>query len=127
LTTTLSQEFPNREHSQELLRIHIKPLPKKGGGLDVRPISLIETTVKLIHKMFIPKLRFWASPHIPVLPEQYGFGTGDTAGDQMIRLLHDVRQTKRVSVLIPVDLKGAFLQFLNSKVLPPDWIPYLAT
>jgi hypothetical protein len=40
LTTTLSQELRNPEHSQELLRIHIKPLPKKAGGRDIRPIYL---------------------------------------------------------------------------------------
>jgi len=58
LTTTLSQEFTNpEEHSVTLLRIHIKPLPKKAGGRDIRPISLIETTVKLIDKMYLPKLR----------------------------------------------------------------------
>jgi hypothetical protein len=74
LTTNLSQEFRNPEYSQELLRIHIKPLPKKAGGRDIRPTSLIETTVKLIDKMFLPKLRLWASTHTPVLPEQYEFG-----------------------------------------------------
>jgi len=48
----------------------------------------------------------------------------------MIRILHDVRQTKRAAVLISVDLKGAYdrvtseklLHFLYSKGLPPEWI-----
>ena len=52
----------------------------------------------------------------------------------MIRLLHDVRQTKRTAVLISVYLKDAsdrvrsekVLQFLNSKDLPSEWIPYLS-
>ena len=74
-------EFRKPEHSQELLRIHVKPLPKKAGDRDIRPISLIETTFKLIDKTFLPKLRLWASTHTPVLPEQYGFRTGVSAGD----------------------------------------------
>jgi hypothetical protein len=97
-------------------------------------MSLIETTVKLIEKMFLPKLRLWASTHTAVLPEQYGFRTGVSAGDKMIRLLHDFRQTKRAAALISVHLKGAYdrvsseelLHFLNSKGIPPEWIPYLS-
>jgi hypothetical protein len=133
LTTTLSKEFRNPEHSRDMFRIHIKPLPKKAGGPDIRPISLIETTVKVIDKMFLPKLRLWASTLTLVLPEQYGIWTGVSAEDQMIGLVHDVMQIKRASVLISVDLKGAYdrvsseelLHCLNSKGIPPEWIPYL--
>jgi hypothetical protein len=85
---------------------------------------VIETTVKLIDNMFLPKLSFCTSTHIPVLPEQYGFRTGISGGDQMTELLHDVRETKRAAGLVSVDLKGAYgrarseklLQFLHSKV-----------
>ena len=82
--------FCNPEHTRKLLRIHIKPLPKKAEDRDICPISLIETTVKVIDKMFLPKLRLWASTHTVVLPEQYGFWTGVSAEDQMIGLVHDV-------------------------------------
>jgi len=67
LTITLIHDFRNPDNSWELLRIHVKPLPKKARGRDIRPISLIETTLKLIEKMFLPKSRFEASAHISVL------------------------------------------------------------
>ena len=116
----------------ELLRIHIKPLPKKAGDRDIRPICLVETTVKL--KDVSPEIEALGKHTHASPPRAIWIPYRSLSWRQMTGLLHDVRQTKRVAVLNSVDLKGAYdrvsseklLLFLNSKGLPPEWMPYLS-
>jgi hypothetical protein len=85
MTAALNHELCNFDwdHKERTRSESTSSPPKKDRGRDIRPLSLIETTVKLIDKIFIRKLSFLSSTHIPFLREQDGFRTGVSGGDPM--------------------------------------------
>jgi hypothetical protein len=135
-TSILNEIFLEATFEKELLKVQIKPLTKKPGEPEIRPISLLNTLVKIVDRLFLSRLKLWCDEKNCLLPSQYGFRTGMSANDQILRLIETVRKSKRNNqraMLLSVDLSKAYdrvdlealYQTLIKLELPMSWRKYV--
>lgn len=106
----------------------IRPLAKKPGTTAIRPISLMESMVKILDKSFNQHLTQLAEQHDLISPKQFGFVKGRSATDQLVRLIDSIKLRKKAAVLLSVDLKGAYDRVSNlqlyerlKELVEPGW------
>lgn len=134
----LCQDFYH--HQADLKSInssYITLVPKKDNPecvSDFRPISLLNTSFKVISKLLANRLQKVA---LQVVHEnQYGFIKGRTIQDCLgwaFEYLHQCHQSRRGIVILKLDFEKAFdlvehpivLEMLKVKGFPPRWIKWV--
>jgi hypothetical protein len=116
---------------------HIILVPKKDDAikiLDYRPISLLNTSVKIITKLLANRLQ----SKLPTLlhKNRYGFIKNRSIQDCIawaLEYLHTCHQTKKELVILKLDFEKSFdkveheymLQIMEHKGLPPKWLQWM--
>ena len=115
-------------------KLLIRPLSKKPGALETRPISLMESLLKLLDKSFNQHLLSVSEEHELISSKQFGFTRGRSATDQLVRMIDAIKSRKRKAILLSVDLKGAYDRVSNVQLyerlkglIEPGWRQYLFT
>jgi hypothetical protein len=129
VAAALSRAISTGSIPSEWFHLFVKPLCKKPGQPQVRPISLLETWTKLIDVHFNSEVRRLCEERHLISPEQFGFRHGHSATDQVIRIVDYVKSQSRATILLSVDLKGAYdrvsnrrlFELLKSHGLEPAW------
>ena len=94
-----------------LFQSNVKPLPKKAGRSEIRPISFLNTVFNLIDRLFLNYLKFEIGLDEELLEEQHGFRKGNSSTEQTTRSQNKLEESKikkRKSILFSADLKGAY-------------------
>ena len=94
LVKALSETLISGSFDPELFRVYVRPLPKKPGGPEVRPISLLNSIVKIMDRLVLLKLVHWIQEERLVSDIQFGFMVGKSSVDQLCRLMNDL-ESKR--------------------------------
>jgi exonuclease III len=114
LAKALSLAVSSHGLHTDWLHLYIKPLSKKPGKPEIRPISLMESLVKIVDGIYLQRLQQVISDHNLLASDQFGFRRRHSAQDQLIRLTDFVqRQKGKATVLLSVDLKGAYDRISN--------------
>jgi hypothetical protein len=113
-------------------KLLIRPLSKRPGASETRPISLMESLLKLLDKSFNQHLLQLVDQHDLISTKQFGFTKGRSSVDQLVRMIDAIKLRKRRAVLFSVDLKGAYDRVDNvqlyerlKELIEPGWRNYL--
>jgi hypothetical protein len=118
----------------EWFRFYVRPLPKKPGRPEVRPISLLNSIVKIMDRLVLLKLVHSTQEERLVSDIQFGFMAGKSSVDQLCRLVNDLESKKgKAGFLLNIDLKGAYdrvddvklYRKLKESRMPEQWHSYL--
>ena len=82
------------ENWRNLDPFYVRPLPKKPGRPEVRPISLLNSIVKIMDRLVLLKLVHLIQEERLVSDIQFGFMTGKSSVDQLCRLMNDIESKK---------------------------------
>lgn len=143
--TIISNDFYNLCHAfhnaevclQSLNGSHIVLIPKHDHALkvsDYRPISLLNTSIKIITKILANRLQL-------VLPKlihknQYGFIKARSIQDCLawsLDFLHLCHQSRREIIILKLDFENAFdkvehelmIQIMRNKGFPKQWLKWM--
>ena len=130
LVKAFSETLTSGNFDPEWFRFYVRPLPKKPGRPEVRPISLLNSIVKIMDRLVLLKLVNWIQEERLVSDIQFGFMTGKSSVDQLCRLMNDLESKKgKAGLLLSIDLKGAYDRVDNVKLyrklkesgMPAQW------
>lgn len=134
IVQAFSETFTSGKFDAEWFQFYVKPLPKKPGKPEVRPISLLNSIVKIMDRLLLLKLLDWIRENNLITDLQFGFMAGKSSVDQLCRLMNDLESKKGTAMfLLSVDLKGAYDRVdnillynkLKDSGLPEEWRPYI--
>lgn len=89
----------------------IKPLSKKAGSEEVRPISLANAILKVVDRAVLTRLTKFLEDRGTLAKEQYGFKAGHSAQDQVSRLIIRAAELKAKgtpAAIVSLDLSKAY-------------------
>jgi len=64
MVTAFSETITSGDFDPEWFRFYVKPLPKKPGQLEVRPISLLNSMIKILDRLFLLRMIQWIKEHM---------------------------------------------------------------
>jgi hypothetical protein len=94
LVKAFSETLTSGSFDPEWFRFYVRPLPKKPGRPEVRPISLLNSIVKIVDRLVLLKLVHWIQEERLVSDIQFGFMAGKSSVDQLCRLTNDLESKK---------------------------------
>lgn len=89
----------------------LKPGKESGISQSYRPIGLLSCTRKVLEKMILVRLEFWAEKHQLLSPTQYGFRQGKGTRDCQALFATDIQiafRSKQALTAVFLDIKGAY-------------------
>jgi hypothetical protein len=117
LVKAFSETLTSGNFDPEWFRFYVRHLPKKPGRPEVRPISLLNSILKIMDRLVLLKLVHWIQEERLVSDIQFGFMTGKSCVDQLCRLMNDLESKKgKAGLLLSIDLKGAYDRVDNVKL-----------
>ena len=129
-----SETLTSGNFDPEWFRFYVRPLPKKPVRPEVRPISLLNSIVKIMDRLVLLKVVHWIQEERLVCDIQFGFMTEKSSVDQVCRLMNDLESKNgKAGLLLSIDLKGAYDRVDNVKLyrklkesgMPTQWHSYI--
>ena len=133
MVKTFGETITSGDFDPEWFPFYFKPLPRNPRKLEVIPISLLNSMIKILDRLFFLRMIQWIKENDLISDLQFGFMAGKSSVDQLCRLMNDLESKKgKALFLLSVDLKGAndrvdnvtVYKRLKDKGLPSDWHRY---
>jgi hypothetical protein len=94
LVNAFSKTLTSGSFDPDRFRFYVRPLPKKPGRPEVRPISLLNSIVKIMDRLVLLKLVHCIQEERLVSDIQFGFMAGKSSVDQLCCLMSDMESKK---------------------------------